>query len=105
MALLEGPRLDAAEDGDQRSHFQRADSYTVKVRTSVEYPFIKDSVGSSRGAGFLLYKATGWIATNAHVSSRNPSSLEIAFKGETYIDAQLLYVDRLLDLAIIKVAS
>jgi len=103
--LLVAASLEAAEEGDRQSHFQRADSYTVKVRTSVEYPFLKDEVGSSSGAGFLINKAAGWIATNAHVSSRNPSSLEVAFKGETFITGQLLYVDDLLDLAIIKVAS
>ena len=71
IALLSGAHLNAAGANDQRSHFQRADSYTVKVRTSVEYPFIKDRVGSSKGAGFLLNKATGWIATNASGMKKN----------------------------------
>jgi serine protease Do len=105
MLLFHVSALCANEGGDQRSHFQKADTYTVKVRTTVEYPFGKDKAGSSAGAGFLIDKGLGWIATNAHVSSRNPSKIEIAFKGDDYIDGQLLYVDHLLDLAIIEVAS
>ena len=105
MLLFLGTAPYANEGGDQKSHFQKADTYTVKVRTTVEYPFAKDQVGSSAGAGFLIDRNLGWIATNAHVSSRNPSRIEVAFKGDTYIDGQLLYVDRLLDLAIIEVAS
>jgi len=85
------------------NYFELANTYTVKIKTRVKYPFIKDSKGSHRGAGFLIDKASGWIVTNAHVSSRNPKSLEIAFKGEKFVDAKLVYVDMLLDLAIIKI--
>ncbi len=34
--------------------------------------------------------------------SRNPESLEIAFKGKSFVDAKLLFVDRYLDLAVIE---
>nr|HIL75505.1 trypsin-like serine protease [Rhodospirillales bacterium] len=86
------------------NYFEVANTYTVKIKTRVKYPFIKDNRGSHRGAGFLLDKTSGWIMTNAHVSSRNPKSLEVAFKDEKFIDAKLIYVDMLLDLAIIKIS-
>ena len=36
------------------NHFEAAKFYTVKVRSRVEYPFIKDEKGSFSGAGFLI---------------------------------------------------
>ena len=72
----------------QSNYFEKAKSYTVKVRTRVEYPFGKDKRGSFSGAGFLINREAGWIVTNAHVSSRNPATIEIAFKGENFIDAR-----------------
>jgi serine protease Do len=86
------------------NHFEIANTYTVKIKTRVKYPFINDNKGSHRGAGFLIDKDEGWIMTNAHVSSRNPKSLEVAFKGQKFIDAKLIYVDMHLDLAVIKVS-
>ena len=47
----------------------------------------------------------GWIATNAHVASQNPSSLGVAFKGRRFVDAELVYVDHLLDFTVIKIAT
>jgi serine protease Do len=86
------------------NYFELANTYTVKIKTRVKYPFIKDNKGSHRGAGFLIDKRSGWIVTNAHVSSRNPESLEVAFKNQKFIDAKLVYVDMLLDLAIIRIS-
>ena len=86
------------------NHFEIANSYTVKIKTRVKYPFIKDNKGSHRGAGFLIDKSSGWIMTNAHVSSRNPKSLEVAFKDKKFTEAHLVYVDMHLDLAIIKIS-
>ena len=86
------------------NYFKVANTYTVKIKTRVKYPFIKDNRGSYRGAGFLIDKHSGWIVTNAHVSSRNPESLEVAFKDQKFVDAKLVYVDMLLDLAIIKIS-
>ena len=85
------------------NHFESANTYTVKIKTRVKYPFIKDNKGSHRGAGFLIDKSSGWIMTNAHVSSRNPKSLEVAFKGKKFVEAKLIYVDMHLDLAIIQI--
>ena len=88
---------------DAKTHFQKANSYTVKIRSRVEYPFANDEKGSFSGAGFLVDKTLGWIATNAHVTATNPSIVEVAFKGQDFARAQLLYVDQLLDLAILKI--
>jgi serine protease Do len=86
------------------NHFEIAKTYTVKIKTRVKYPFSKDKRGSMRGAGFLIDKTSGWIITNAHVSSRNPRSLEVAFKDKKFVEAKLIYVDMHLDLAVIKIA-
>ena len=89
----------------QKTHFENANSYTVKIRSRVEYPFLKDERGSFSGAGFLINKELGWVATNAHVSASNPSIVEVAFKGEKFWEAELVYVDHLLDLAVLKISN
>jgi len=94
---------DAAESRSSISYLAKAEGYTVKIRTRVKYPPMGDNKGSHSGAGFLIDAEKGWIATNAHVSSRNPESIEIAFKGQSFLDAKLLFVDRYLDLAVIEV--
>jgi len=98
------PIVIAQERKKESNYFEIAKGYTVKVKTRVEYPFRKDNRGSFRGAGFLVNKKTGWIITNAHVSSRNPAKLEVAFKDQKFIDAKLIYVDMLLDLAVISIS-
>ena len=102
--LLITPIVIAQERKKESNYFEIAKGYTVKVKTRVEYPFRKDNRGSFRGAGFLVNKKTGWIITNAHVSSRNPAKLEVAFKDQKFIDAKLIYVDMLLDLAVISIS-
>ena len=92
-----------ADNGEASGYLTKAEQYTVKIRTRVKYPPMKDNKGSFTGAGFLIDAKRGWIATNAHVSSRNPESLEIAFKEKPFVDAELLFVDRYLDLAVLKV--
>ena len=78
----------------------------MKVRSRVEYSlFFKDTKGSFLGAGFLINKGLGWIATNAHLFSRNPSSVEVAFQDEKLVKAELSYVDYLLDLLILKIPA
>ncbi|MAV86955.1 MAG: hypothetical protein CMM67_01770 [Rhodospirillaceae bacterium] len=99
------PLAVAQESKRESNYFEIAKGYTVKVKTRVAYPFRKDNRGAFRGAGFLVNKKTGWIITNAHVSSRNPAKLEVAFKDQKFVDAQLIYVDMLLDLAVISISS
>jgi S1-C subfamily serine protease len=79
-----------------------ANKYTVKIRRGIDYPFIGDVKGSASGSGFLIDKARGWILTNAHVASKSPSHLSINFKDQDVFDAQKLYLDTFLDLAVIK---
>ncbi|HIC70767.1 MAG TPA: hypothetical protein EYO88_01575, partial [Alphaproteobacteria bacterium] len=100
LALPFGNPALAEGTDSQKTHFESANNYTVKIRSRVEYPFLKDERGSFLGAGFLINKALGWVATNAHVSASNPSVVEVAFKGEKFSEAKLVYVDHLLDLAV-----
>jgi S1-C subfamily serine protease len=80
--------VSGAEPSPGTAYLTKAEGYTVKIRTSVKYPPMKDDKGSHSGAGFLIDAERGWIATNAHVSSRNPESVEIAFKDQSFIDAK-----------------
>ena len=95
----------AAENESKNSYLAKAEGYTVKIRTRVKYPSIRGNKGSYSGAGFLIDSKRGWIATNAHVSSRNPESLEVAFKNQSFVEAKLLFVDRYLDLAVLAVQN
>jgi len=101
LCLMLSEKSEANETAE--TYLAKAERYTVKVRVNVKYPPLKDDRGSHTGAGFLIDAERGWIATNAHVSSRNPDSLEIAFKGQKFIDAELLFVDRYLDLAVVQI--
>lgn len=85
--------------------FKGALGYTVQIKTAVPVPFEHDKKGSSRGAGFLVDAGRGWIMTNAHVVARSPSRVEVAFKGDEFAEAEKLYVDPHLDLAIVSVGD
>ena len=82
--------------------FAEAAKYTVKIRTQINYPFYEDSKGSSIGTGFLISREKGLILTNAHVVGRSRSKIKVMFKNEDYFSAEKMYVDPVLDLAIIK---
>ena len=81
---------------------QDASKFTVRIKTSIEYAFAEDEAGTLRGAGFLVDDANGYIVTNAHVSGRGNSRIEVAFKGQPYESAKAVYVDPDLDLAILQ---
>ena len=89
---------------DERT-FSEAEKYTVKIRTRINYPFIEDSKMSSIGTGFVINRTEGIVLTNAHVIGRSRSQLKVKFKNNEYISAKKLYVDPVLDLAIIKLAT
>ena len=95
----------AEERASETSYLLKAEGYTVKIRTRVKYPPMKDNKGAHEGAGFLIDGKRGWIATNAHVASRNPESVEVAFKGQSFFEAKLLFVDRYLDLAVLEIPT
>ena len=80
-----------ANNGKASGYLIKAEQYTVKFRTRVKYPPMMDNNGSFTRAGFLIDAKRGWIATNAHVSSRNPENVEIAFKEKSFVDAELLF--------------
>ena len=47
-------------------------------------------------------KNLGWIATNAHVTGTNPAFVEVAFNKTPFEKSQLVYIDQLLDLAVLQ---
>ena len=82
-----------------------ASKFTVRIRTSIEYSFAKDDAGTSYGAGFLVDVDNRYLVTNAHVAGRGNANIEIAFKGYKYEAAKAIYVDPLLDLAILQIEN
>jgi len=83
--------------------FSKAQHYTVQIRKAVSIPFGNDKKGTAYGAGFVVDTKRGWIMTNAHVVSRSPARLEVAFFGRKFVPAKKIYVDPFLDLAIIGI--
>jgi S1-C subfamily serine protease len=95
-----------AADADRGEEiFRKALTYTVQIKSSVSIPFAGDSKGSSLGAGFVVDAARGWILTNAHVVSRSPSRVEVAFHDQEFAEATKLWVDPFMDVAILKIAN
>lgn len=83
--------------------FLNAQHYTVQIRKAVSILFGGDKKGTVFGAGFVVDTKRGWIMTNAHVLSRSPARLEVAFFGRKFVPAKKIYVDPFLDLAIISI--
>ena len=52
---------------DAATIFSAAEKFTVKIRSKIEYPHYENSRGIFQGAGFIVNRERGWIATNAHV--------------------------------------
>lgn len=82
--------------------FQRAEHYTVEIKGSIDKPFVWDSRSSYRATGFVVDKKRGWIITNAHVSGRSPSVLTVSFRHGDPFRVVPVYIDPVLDLAILK---
>lgn len=82
--------------------FKEALAYTVKIKTRVDMPFLGDEKGASTAAGFLVDVERRWIMTNAHVVARSPSHVSVAFRQGDFHQAEKLYVDPHLDLALLK---
>ena len=82
---------------------EEANQYTVKIRRASTVGLNEDDGTSAQATGFLVDSARGWILTNAHVASRSPATLTVSFKGEKYISARRIFVDRLLDVAVLEV--
>ena len=77
--------------------------YTVKILTLNQIGMNQDDGGSSTGTGFLIDRERGWILTNAHVATRSPSTIHIAFKGGPEVTAKRIHVDTLMDVAILEI--
>lgn len=85
------------------SYLDKAEEYSVRVRTSIGYAFAEDKAGTHNGAGFVVDKDRGWILTNAHVSGRGTGYIEVAFKGHDFVEAEIKYVDPELDFAVLSI--
>ncbi len=101
LALAASPARAAVQDAE--AALADADTYTVLIRTTVRYPFGEDTQGRSRGAGFVIDRDRGWILTNAHVTSRSVASITVNFRGGEPVTARRVYVDPVLDLAILAI--
>lgn len=80
--------------------------FTVKVRSTVSWPFAPEQLGTSLGTGFVIDRGKGWILTNAHVAKRSLSTVEIALgEAETeWLPVERVYVDNHLDIAVLRIA-
>ena len=83
---------------------EAAAGYTVKIKRTSSIGLNQDSGNSAHATGFLVDKQRGWILTNAHVSSRSPTTLSVSFKGKPYVKAKRIFVDRLTDIAVLEIA-
>jgi serine protease Do len=95
-----------APESDMSAMLRDAQNFTVKVRSTVTWPIQGDRFGTGQGTGFIIDKARGWILTNAHVARSSPGAVDIAFgDAETdWVAAERVYVDNLLDVAVLKLA-
>ena len=97
--LASGPAM-AAQTAEEI--LGQAARYTVRITSLTSIALNQDSGGSASGAGFLIDKERGWIRTNAHVATRSPVVLKVAFKDDKELPSKRLHVDPLLDVAIIR---
>jgi serine protease Do len=104
LPLFPGAAL-AQLESNSEAVFKRALTYTVQIKTAVAMPFDTDRKGFSQGAGFVVDRDRGWVLTNAHVVSRSPARLEVAFHDAEFQEAKRIYVDPFLDLAIVDVGA
>jgi len=84
--------------------FSEAANFTVKIRSVIKYPWVGDREGVFTGAGFVIDKDRGWIATNAHVTGRITQSVKVQFKDGRYNSAKLLYLGTFRDFAVLAVS-
>lgn len=83
--------------------FSQAEKYTLEIEVEITVPFIEDEEGSHFGTGFLIDRKKGWILTNAHVAGKSPSYIRARFKESEYFDLKKIYIDPVIDLAILQI--
>ena len=105
ILLILSPLSLAAKPPPADVILEEANQYTVKIRRGSTVGLNEDDGTSAQATGFLVDRSRGWILTNAHVASRSPATLTVSFKGEKYISARRIFVDRLLDVAVLEVES
>jgi S1-C subfamily serine protease len=84
--------------------FASARDWTVEIEGDVVAPFAEDSSGPGTGTGFLVDAARGWVLTNAHVAGHSPAELSVTFADGQKFDAQAVYVDPHVDMAVLAVS-
>ena len=82
-----------------------AERYTVKIDVQTTIGLRNDERGQSSGTGFLIDRARGWILTNAHVASRSPGRITVAFKDGEPVAAKRIHVDAFMDVAILAIPA
>ena len=80
-----------------------AAAYTVKVNVQIAVGLNADSRGEFNGTGFLIDKQRGWFLTNAHVASRSPGKITVAFKDGEPISTKRVHVDTFMDMAVLAI--
>ena len=108
ISILISILLVVSSNSFAKSFIDDAANYTVRFRVLVDHPFVEDTdedriIRSWVGAGFVVDKSLGLIVTNAHVSGVGNTFIKIAFKGEKFVKAKLIYVDPEIDLALVRV--
>lgn len=77
--------------------------YTVKVNVQTTVGLNADNRGDFSGTGFLIDKERGWFLTNAHVASRSPGRITLAFKDGEPVAAKRIHVDTFMDMAVLAI--
>lgn len=100
--------LPAIADARERSRtpeevLSEAAAYTVKVNVQITAGLNADNRGEFTGTGFLIDKQRGWFLTNAHVASRSPGRITLAFKDGQPIAAKRVHVDTFMDMAVLVI--
>ena len=105
LSVVQAPSHAFAKSESAEVIFERAKSYTVKIRSSVGIPFSGDSKGTFTGAGFVVDLKKHWIVTNAHVVSRSKSLLQVSTIGKEFQPAHAIFIDPYFDIAIIEASE
>lgn len=107
MPMLATPPAQAQGEANLGAMLGQAQKFTVKVRGTVQWPFLPEQIGTGLGTGFIIDRDKGWIITNAHVAKRSPATVEVSLtdvEGD-WVAADRIYVDNHLDIAVLKVAA
>lgn len=77
--------------------------YTEGVETTTSYFGRETSTEfAATGSGFIV-TSDGYIVTNHHVISDNPTKIQIYLEDDSVYDAQVIWSDSSLDMAVLKI--